>query len=412
MTALLESFAFYGTLALLVFYMVKGMMVLHSHASHVYGLFMALVCFTPFFGGILADRFLGQRKTVLMGEVLMCLGYCALIFEALFYPALILLILGSGAFSANISAQVGILYEHGDPRRDRAYGIYYLAINIGAFFAPLVCGALGEIFGWKYGFGAAALAMTVSLGVYLRGGRYLPPDGIQKETPEQASSPKPENGKRDMLRMAGLIIISLVTVLFWAAYEQQGNVIALWTDRDTDRFILGWEVPATWFQSLNPLFVFLFMPLLTAFWGWRDRRGHESSSLGKMAVGCFLASASFILLANVAKVYEVDGIPVSMFWLIGFNALLTFGELYLVPVGLSFVTKIAPARMVSMSMGIMLMSEFLGNWFAGYLGSFWESWTRVKFFEAMAGMALLGGVLILCLLPWLKRMTSESDPPA
>ena len=195
----------------------------------------------------------------------------------------------------------------------------------------------------------------------------------------------------------------MVVMLFWIAFEQDGNTIAMWADAHTDRQILGWVIPATWFQSLNPLFVFLFTPLITTFWAWQARKNLEPSSPAKMAIGCFLMAAAFLLLIPSANAFAIQGVPVSMLWLIAFNAVLTMGELYLSPVGLSLVTKLAPARMVSMLMGVWFMSQFAGNYLAGYIGHFWSLWPKGYFFLMVAGISGLAGIIILILLKPLKR---------
>jgi len=405
-TEMWERFSYYGMRALLVFYMVKHMMYSHPDASRIYGLYTGLVYFTPFFGGLLADRVLGQRRTVIIGAVLMAAGHFLMIFESLFFPALALLVLGNGAFKPNISTQVGNLYDQGDARRDRAFSIFYVGINLGAFLAPLICGTLGEVYGWHYGFGAAGLGMVAGLAIYLWGQRWLAPDNLRRPSvsdPCRAAAAAAGSDGDEGRRILGLALICTVVMLFWIAFEQQGNTIALWADADTDRHVLGWEVPATWFQSLNPMFIFLFTPLITAFWSWQARRGQEPSSPAKMAIGCFLLAASFLVLVPPADEYAADGIPVSMFWLVAFNAVLTLGELYLSPVGLSLVTKLAPARMVSMLMGVWFLSQFAGNYLAGYVGHYWDLWPGEYFFLLVSGIAGLAGVVILVLLRPLKR---------
>lgn len=404
-----ERFSYYGMRALLIFYMVKHLMFSHADASHIYGLYTGLVYFTPFFGGILADRVLGQRRTVILGGILMAAGHFFMAFEVLFYPALTLLVLGNGAFKPNISTQVGNLYPPGDDRRDRAFSIFYVGINLGAFMSPLICGTLGEVYGWHYGFGAAGIGMMAGLGIYLWGRQWLAPDNLDmaaaaKEIPAQAGT-----NSEERTRIAGLVAICTVVMLFWIAFEQDGNTIAMWADAHTDRLILGWAVPATWFQSLNPLFVFLFTPLVTAFWARQARKHKEPSSPVKMAIGCFLMAGAFLLLVPSANAFAIQGAPVSMLWLVAFNAVLTLGELYLSPVGLSLVTKLAPARMVSMLMGVWFMSQFAGNYLAGYVGRFWNLWPKAYFFLTVAGIAGLAGIIILILLKPLKRaMTSGS----
>lgn len=397
-TEMWERFSFYGMRALLIYYMTKHLLLEQQAASHLYGLYCGLVYFTPLLGGWLADRYLGQHRCVVLGGLLMAMGHFLMIFEPLFFPALGLLILGNGAFKPNISAQVGGLYPRGDSRRDRAFSIFYVGINLGAFLAPLVCGYLGERFGWDYGFGAAGVGMLLGLGVYLAGGRLLPRGGKAERKPATLAARGEEN-----TRLLGLVAVCLVVVLFWAVFEQQGNTMALWADADTDRHILGWEMPATWFQSFNPFFIFLLTPLLTRFWSRLSRSGREPSSVGKMVRGLFFTAAASALMVYPASLYDVDGTPVSMLWLIGFTLVLTLGELYLSPVGLSLVTKLAPGRFVSLCLGVWFLSQFAGNLMAGALGGLWNSVSSSLFFALMSGIACLGGLVLLWLGGFLRR---------
>lgn len=398
-TEMWERFSFYGMRALLIYYMTKHLLFDQGLASHLYGLYGGLVYFTPLLGGWLADRYLGQDRCVILGGVLMAAGHFLMAFDALFFPALGLIILGSGAFKPNISAQVGGLYAVGDGRRDRAFSIFYVGINLGAFLSPLVCGFLGERWGWHYGFGAAGVGMVLGLCIYLAGRRFLPRTG--PVTPE-AETPV-ERGE-EKSRLLGLAAVCLVVVLFWAVYEQMGNTMALWVDSDTDRHILGWEMPASWFQSFNPFFIFLLTPLVTRLWSRQSRAGREPTSVGKMALGLFFMGAAFVIMIYPASLYAVDGTPVSMFWLVGFTLVLTLGELYLSPVGLSLVTKLAPAHLLSLCMGIWFLAQFAGNMGAGLLGGLWTAISPTTFFALMAGLAVLGGLALVGLGRPLRRV--------
>src|SRR6202162_6362324 len=273
-TEMWERFSYYGMRALLVLYMVKylllpghndviglgavrgvlesmfGPLGVQPFASQIYGLYTGFVYLTPFFGGLLADRVLGQRRTVILGAALMAVGHFMMAFEPLFLIALTTLILANGAFKPNISTQVGALYAPGDRRRDRAFSIFYVGINLGAFLAPLVCGTLGEELGWHYGFAAAGVGMTSGLIIYLHAAPLLPPD-----RPMTAAARMPLT-REDRRALAALLILFVPTTFFWATYEQQGNTIALWADDHTNRTIdlLFWsgEIPTTWFQAFNP----------------------------------------------------------------------------------------------------------------------------------------------------------------
>jgi POT family proton-dependent oligopeptide transporter len=431
-TEMWERFSYYGMRAILVFYMVKYLL-LPGHvetvagyqtaksilewmygaqetqplASNIYGWYTGLVYLTPLFGGILADRVLGQRRTVYIGAVLMAVAEFMLTFDSLFFFGLLLLIIGNGAFKPNISTQVGGLYARGDHRRDRAYSIFYVGINVGAAFSPLVCGTLGEDYGWHYGYAAAGVGMLVGLAIYAYGQRHLPPDELTRARAEKTAKAPLDGQERKAIY--ALIVVSLITIFFWAVYEQQGNTIALWADANTDRTIdlfgLRWEIPATWIQSFNPAMIFLFTPFVVGFWRRQDRRGTEPSSVTKMALGLFLASASYLVLVAAAVFAGPD--KASWLWLLLYFIVLTVGELYLSPIGLSLTSRVAPARMVSLMMGVFLGSSFLGNILQGYLGSFWSRMEKSTFFLMLAAIAAAAGLAMLALNRPLTPMLDE-----
>jgi len=427
-TEMWERFSYYGMRALLVLYMVK-ILLLPGHAdnviglttlrsffesmtgplgvqpfsSHIYGLYTGLVYLTPVFGGMLADRVLGQHRTIVLGAAMMAIGHFMMAFEPLFLLALTMLILGNGAFKPNMSAQVGGLYARRDPRRDRAYSIFYVGINVGAFLAPLVCGTLGEQLGWHYGFTAAGIGMTIALAIYLYAMPELPPDELHK-----AMAAGIENKPLDRSERRGilaLIALFVPTTLFWATYEQQGNTIVLWADDYTDRTInlILWhgEIPVTWFQAFNPFMIFAFTPLVVALWAWQAKRGKEPSTVTKMSIGCFGVTLANLIM--VAAAWQAAGDEASWLWLLGYFVVITIGELYLSPIGLSLVSKVAPARMVSMLMGLWLATSFAGNLIAGWLGSFWSGMDKTMFFLVIAGIAFVAGAIILAFDRPLKR---------
>jgi POT family proton-dependent oligopeptide transporter len=416
-TEMWERFSYYGMRALLVLYMVKyafqpdnvgaviglaalkhgleavfGPLDIQPLASQVYGLYGGLVYLTPVLGGFLADRVLGQRRTVIIGASLMAIGHFMMAFEHLLLFALAFLILGNGAFKPNMSAQVGELYSPGDPRRDRAYSIFYVGINLGAFLAPLVCGTLGEHVGWHYGFAAAGVGMLIGLATYLYVSPRLPPDRLFTQHGRE-KQPLGPDGRR---AIAALLILFLPVSLFWATYEQQGNTIALWADEHTDRTInlLFWsgEIPTTWFQSFNPLMIFAFTPVVVALWALQARHAREPSTLTKMALGCFGSVAANAIMAAAALYAGPD--KASWLWLFAYFVVLTIGELYISPIGLSLVSKIAPASHVAMMMGIWLATIFAGNFLAGYLGSLWSSMHKPAFFVMIAAIAFVAGITI------------------
>jgi len=416
-TEMWERFSYYGMRALLVLYMVKylldparaghvvglgpfrsalefvfGPLGIQPLASQIYGFYTGLVYLTPIVGGLLADRVLGRRRTVILGAALMAIGHFMMAFEPLFLLALGVLILGNGAFKPNISTQVGTLYAPGDRRRDRAFSIFYVGINLGAFLAPLVCGTLGEEVGWHYGFAAAGVGMTTSLVIYLFAAPSLPPDAFARR--ELSHSPM---GRAEWLSIGAIMALMLPVSLFWATYEQQGNTIALWADQHTDRhfnlLLFSGDIPVTWFQAFNPFMIFAFTPLVVALWRWQGAR--EPSTVAKMAIGCFLNAAAYLVMVAAASISA--GGQASWLWLFAYFVVITVGELYVSPTGLSLVTKIAPLRMLSMMMGVWLSSNFIAGFLAGYLGTFWSSMAKTDFFLLLAIIAAVAGIAITLL---------------
>jgi POT family proton-dependent oligopeptide transporter len=431
-TEMWERFSYYGMRALLVLYMAKyllspgradgvigldglrtmleamfGPLAVQPFASQIYGLYTGLVYLTPLIGGLIADQVLGQRRTVIIGATLMAAGHFMMAFEPLFLLALTTLILANGAFKPNIVTQVGGLYAPGDHRRDRAYSIFYVGINIGAFLAPLVCGTLGEAWGWHYGFLAAGVGMTIGLAVYLYALPLLPPDEMHKL--KAAGLDKKPLDRSEWRAIMALAVLFVPTTLFFATYEQQGNTIALWADDYTDRTIdlVVWhgQIPVTWFQAFNPLMIFAFTPLIVGLWSRQARRGREPSTITKMALGCFVVALSYLIMVGAA--WFAQGDEASWWWLLAFFVVITVGELYLSPISLSLVSKAAPARMLSMMMGLWMATSFTGNLLSGWLGSFWSTMDKVSFFLMLAGIAAFAGVVIFAFNRPLKAILGE-----
>lgn len=422
LTEMWERFSFYGMRALLVLYMVQylftdpavadqvlgfsairglleslyGPLETQPFASQIYGLYTGLVYFTPFFGGIMADRWLGQRRSVILGAVLMAIGHFLMAFESYFFLALIFLIFGNGAFKPNISTQVADLYPEGDSRRDGAFTIFYMGINLGAFLAPLVCGTLGQKVGWHYGFGAAGVGMLLGLLIYIVGQPWIQANVEQsgkklpaKTTESQGQKLTPAEWKA----IIALVVLCSLNIVFWAVYEQQGNTMQLWANDRTDWMFLGFEVPSTWFQLFNPIMIFMFAPLLGMFWKNQSLRGKEPTSVTKMSMGCFLLGLAFVVMILAAQMVPPDQ-KGSVLWLLGTTFILTIGELYLSPVGLSLVTKVSPLRMVSMMMGMWFLSSFIGNYLSGYLGTFYDTMAKTDFFLMLTLLSFVAGLAI------------------
>ncbi len=454
LTEMWERFCYYGMRTLLVYYMTKflflqgqvehvmgfgavkhaiewlyGPQTTQQLSSQIYGFYTGFVYLTPLAGGMLADRYFGQRRTVIVGGIIMAIGEFVLMVPSLFYAGMLLLIIGNGLFKPNISTQVGGLYPPGDTRRDRAFNIFYVGINLGAFLAGIVCGYIGETYGWRWGFGAAGIGMLGGLVQYVAGMKHLAPDNVEKRVLAReagsgyrdtnavvSSTVAPETKpltKVEWQRIFALVVLCVLNISFWAVYEQQGNTLALWADNNSNRHIFSaigvkWEMPATWFQSVNPAFIFAFTPFINVLWERQAKKGTEPSSVAKMAIGCFVLGISFLIMMLPAKLVDRGGMA-SMWWLIGCTGLLTLGELYLSPVGLSLVTKIAPPRMVSLMMGFWLGSSFFGNYLSGYLGTYWEKWSHVTFFVVLGGISIATGVLMVVLYAPLRKAIGDEN---
>jgi POT family proton-dependent oligopeptide transporter len=426
-TEMWERFSYYGMRALLILYMTKYLinhvdqggfvfgfgLIRHLYggeatqplSSHIYGLYTALVYLTPFFGGMLADRVFGQRKTVFIGGALMALGHFLMAVESMFLVALFFLILGNGCFKPNISTQVGNLYPAGDPRRDGAFTIFYMGVNLGAFFSPLVCGTLGQIYGWHYGFTAAGVGMCIGLVVYSLGQKYLAEDNLTRA--KAANKVDVPLTKKEWQAIFGLLLLCFLNIVFWGIYEQQGNTLQLFADSNVDWHIFGWEMPSTWFQSINPMFIFILSPLLIMFWNWQSRRKKEPSSVVKMGIGCITLGLSFLALVFIVK----DLAPtqkLNFMWLVGCTLVYTIGELYLSPIGLSLVTKVAPAKLVGMLMGMWYLSNFFGNYMSGWLGTFYEKMPKESFFLMLTALGVGAGFAFFAFMKPLKNAVGHN----
>jgi POT family proton-dependent oligopeptide transporter len=389
LTEMWEKFSFFGMRALQVYYMTKQLHFPQGTASLVYGAYAAGVYLTPIAGGVISDRWLGRHRAVVLGGTIMALGHFMMASEALFFPAMATIAIGNGLFLPNLPSQVGALYAEDDPRRASAYNLYYVGINLGATLAPLVCGTLGEVYGWHWGFGAAGVGMCLGLVVYLAGGRWLPRDGARRAPP---SVPAP--GYDPAPRVGLLVAVGLAVVVYRMAYEQTGNTLALWVDASVDRHVGAWPMPATWVQSLNPLFVFLLTPPLVALWQRREARRGAARPLGRMAAGAFVSALAWLALAAV--IHRDLGLhaPTAIAWVTAFFALFTLAELYVLPVGLGLFATLAPARYRATTIAAWFLAAFAGNLLSGVLGTAWTRLAPDAFFALTAGVAALAGALL------------------
>jgi POT family proton-dependent oligopeptide transporter len=371
-TQMWAEFSFFGLQALLVYYMTKQLGFPQAKSSLIYGAYGAAAFFSPFFGGLIADKWLGRTRSVIAGGVMMMLGHFAMAFPALLFPALALVALGNGLFLPPLAVQVGGLYADDDPRKAYAYSAYYMGINLGGFLAPLVCGTLGELYGWHWGFTAAGIGMGIGLIGYCSFLRLLPPEPNRAQL---AAEQKPTVAPVIRKHVAILLLMVAMVVLFRVGYEQSGNVIALWVRDFTDRSIdlFGWHtaIPATWFQSINPLLIIVGTPVLIRIWRRGNRKETTSHLLRRMAIGCVIAASAMLTMVFAALVSGGGGAKVSSLWVFAYFTLLTLGELFVIPVGLTLIESLAPVRFASMAMGAWYIAKFLGSLLAGIMGAYW-----------------------------------------
>lgn len=411
-TEMWERFSYYGMRALLVLSMVAaansanpGFGWDNSAALTLYAWYTGFSYFTPLIGGWLADNFLGQRKAVVIGGIIMAIGQFILSMSVakdlnLFYAGLVVLICGNGLFKANISTMVGDLYPKGDARRDGAFSIFYMGVNLGAFLAPLVCSTLGEnpSYGWRYGYMAAGCGMTLSAIIQiLLSRRYLGDVGVQPSAHRAKAVSGGVNApltaeERDRLKV--IFMLFVFVMLFWASFEQAGGLMNLYASEKTNRMLGSFEVPAGWFQSMNPLFIVLLAPLFGMFWVRLSKNGKGGMPTpNKMVLGLLLTGAGFLFMVAAVFDQQAHG-KASMIWLTLAYLFHTMGELCISPVGLSMVTKLAPMRLASVMMGVWFLINFFANLLAGYIGVYAEKAGELTVF---AGLAIVLGLFALVL---------------
>jgi POT family proton-dependent oligopeptide transporter len=414
-TEMWERFSYYGMRALLMLYMIHGLHMSSRASANVYGWYTGLVYLTPILGGYLADTFLGQRKAIWIGGVLMAIGHFAMAFDSLwaFTVALGFLIVGNGFFKPNISVLVGQLYPQNDSRRDGAFTVFYMGINLGAFLSPLICGWLGQKLGWHYGFAAAGVGMLLGLAVYSWGQSYLGRAGLQplKKIQNNNTDQAPVRlSSKDWQKIGVIVLLGIFgNIIFWAAFEQAGSSLTLFAEESTRLHVsaLKWDMPSSWFQSFNPLFIMLLAPLFSALWVGLAKRNKEPSTPLKFVMGMVLLAAGFGVMVAAGS-YVDAGEKVHMGWLTCAYLLHTMGELCVSPVGLSMVTQLAPARLSSVMMGVWLASMALANFVSGLLAAEYSSMAKASFFSMPTTTALYAALALLALSPLLKKMMGKS----
>ncbi|MBR3519465.1 MAG: peptide MFS transporter [Paludibacteraceae bacterium] len=416
-TEMWERFSYYGMRALLVLYLTKslidgGLGFTEDNASLLYGFFTGFVYFTPLIGGWLADNYLGQRKAIVIGAILMMLGQFSLATETslpFLYTGLVLLIIGNGFFKPNISVIVGHLYEPGDPRKDSAFTIFYMGINVGAFFAPLLTGYMALTYGYRYGFLVAGIGMLIGLLVFtILGNRYLGEVGNAPSC--KAKDDSLENvplTKEEKDRTLAIVVFVLFSIFFFAGFEQAGSSMTLYTEKYIDREVGSFVVPTEWFQSVNPLLIVILAPLLTVLWRWLGQRGKEPSIPVKMSMGMVLLGLGFLVLYGAVCARGGDGadesVKASILFILFTYLFHTLGELCLSPIGLSMVSKLAPVKLASLMMGVWLLSSFFANILGGWVSSHISAVGAGTIFSSICVFSVALGVILFSLNRWLVR---------
>ncbi|MGR2933457.1 peptide MFS transporter [Vibrio vulnificus] len=430
-TELWERFSYYAMRAILVLYLTDttingGLGWTTKDALDLYGTYTGLVYITPLIGGYLADNYLGQRRSILIGGALMAIGQFTLALPAdalglgslhTFYLGLALLIAGNGLFKPNISTMVGDLYQEGDNRRDGAFTIFYMGINLGALIAGVVSGSVTTEFGWKAGFVAAGIGMLISLVMQMSLAQSWLGDigrepAAKRDLAIKKSAQKEALTKEEVDRIKVILVMSLFTIVFWAGFEQAGGLMNIYTQQYTDRMIGSFEIPAAWFQSLKPFFIITLAPVLAVLWVKLGKR--EPNSPVKFALAMFFLALGFLCM--VGAVVEQSGdtsVKTSMLWLVGAFFFHTLGELCLSPIGLSLVTKLAPLRLASLMMGAWFGCNAIANYVAGYVGSHVGELGAMAIFSGIAVTATVSGVILLLfsnqLVRWMHGAESGSS---
>ena len=421
-TEMWERFSYYGMRAILVLYLVAestpdsinpGLNWETGAALSLYGTYTMLVYVASIPGGWIADNILGQKKSVLYGGVLLVLGHSILAVEEMwaFYTGLGLIIAGVGMLKPNISSMVGGLYAQGDVRRDDGFIIFYIGINVGAFLSSLIVGYVGETYGWHYGFGFAGIGMTLGLIQYLFGQKYLSQVG------DFIGDNKSEEGK-DVLkkpltaiekdRLVVLFLSFILVIVFWGAFEQAGGLMNIYASEKTDRLFMGWLVPASWFQSLNAMFIIFLGTGVAGYWAKRKLKNQLSSSLFKMIIGLIIMGTVFFFMSAAATQYESQGSS-AMYWLVLAYLFHTIGELCISPVALSFITKLAPLKYASLTMGVYFAMTGFGNKLAGMLGEASQSMGEFTIFTGIAIFCVVFGCLVLLFRTKLEKLTHGAE---
>ncbi len=451
-TEMWERFSYYGMRALLVLYLVNSLGFSDADALHIYAVYTGLVYLTPIIGGYLADKYLGTQKAIFIGGLTMMLGHFLMAFPDLLFLAMGLLIIGNGYFKPNISVLLGRLYKDNDVRRDSGFSIFYIGINLGAFLAPLIVGYVGETINWHYGFAIAGLGMLAGLIQFYLGQNKIIQEDFSKKTKRLNYGDwgligflslinipiillifkinnfindnfyelltllftlaiilflKKKNKinfiKEDIKKIFYIGILSLFVIFFWVGFEQAGGSLTLYASNSVDRNFFGFIVPASFFQSINPLIIILLGPLIANFWLRIDRSDHKINTSQKMGIGLILLSAGFFLIMYVNN---SNTSYISLWWLVGVYFLHTLGELCLSPIGLSMVSKVSPKKIASLMMGFWFLSAAIANYSAGKLPTILKS-NNIDLFTFLTIMSLVAGIVLISIAPLMEKLVRK-----
>jgi len=409
-TEMWERFSYYGMRGFLILYMTKALGFTDPHAGAVYGNYVGSVWLAAIFGGVIADRWLGHYRSVLLGGTIIALGHFTLALHALpfFYAGLSLIVLGTGLLKPNVSTLVGSLYEQGDERRDAGFSVFYMGINLGALLGPLVAGKLAEGVDWHLGFACAGVGMTLGLAQYVLGRRRLAP-AIERLTARPATAAAPIPGAtgrggfttEDWKRMTAVVVFFAFASLFWGAYEQAGSTLNLFADRYVHLELLGIKLYASWFVSIQAAFVILLSPAFA--WLWVTLGPRQPSSPAKFALALLFVGLAFVLLMPAGAIAQ-GGVRISPLWLVAAYFIEELGELCLSPVGLSVVTKLAPKQVVGLMMGVFFLSNALGNKLAGWSAGFISTTPLPTLFGVTAAVTLGAAAVMFLLIRPVQRL--------
>ena len=413
-TEMWERFSYYGMRAFLILYMTApaaagGLGFSDQDAASIYGTYTGSAWAAAILGGLAGDRWLGQYRSVLIGGIIIALGHFTLAFPQLpfFYAGLSFIVIGTGLLKPNVSTLVGSLYEQGDARRDAGFSVFYMGINLGAFMGPLIAGWLAQRVDWHAGFAAAGFGMALGLTQYVLGKRHLQPAlnrlAVKPTTTAATTTSSERFTATESKRVGAIVVLFFFASLFWGAYEQAGSTLNLFADRYTRLSVFGFSFPSSWFQSVQPMFVILLAPVFA--WLWIRLGHHQPSSPAKFAYGLFFVGLAFLVLVPAATFAQSgEGMRVSPWWLVWALFLTELGELCLSPVGLSVVTKLSPARIVGLMMGVWFLSNALGNKLAGWAAGFFSTLPLTTLFGMVAAITLAAAFVLFLLVRPVKRL--------